>query len=81
MLKSALKDDKDINKIFGITNISEPSAFNIAFPYTLLEVAKQLGYDYWSYANDLINRITKETGINIKSSDNKYHISICKYIK
>lgn len=76
LLESALEDDRDINKIYGITNVSDPSVFNITYPYTLTDVAKRLGYTYWSYANDLINKVKQAKGVCIKESDNRYHISI-----
>ncbi len=75
-LKSALGGDGDINKIFGITTLTNPSALNINFPYILTEVAHELGYSYWSHANDLIMKIQDEKKINIKDSDNKYHICV-----
>jgi hypothetical protein len=75
-LEQALNDDNEIGKIFGITNVSNPAAFNIAYPHTLTQVAEKLGYTNWYYANNLINDVEAQTGFNMKASDNKYHISV-----
>jgi hypothetical protein len=44
------------------------------FPYSLTQVGKELGYGSWHHANQLIARIEKR--VNIKESDNKYHVAI-----
>ncbi|KAB3536281.1 SIR2 family protein [Alkaliphilus pronyensis] len=75
-LERALGEEADINKIYGITTLSNPSAFNISYPYTLTDVANKLGFSYWSHANDLIKAIETEKSINIKKSDNRYHICV-----
>lgn len=75
-LEQALEDDNEIGKIFGITNVSNPAAFNIAYPHTLSQVAVKLGYTNWFHANKLINDVETHKGFNIKASDNKYHISV-----
>ncbi len=82
-LEHALANREDICKIFGITTLSNPNAFNIQYPYTLSIVAEKLGYNYWSYADDLIKRVKDEKGYDIKSCDNLYHIAIktgCKSV-
>jgi len=75
-LEHALSEDEEINKIFGITTLTNPSAFNISFPYRLSEVADKLGYENWYYANLLIKKVEQEQGINLKASDNRYHICV-----
>ncbi|ADK16695.1 SIR2 family protein [Clostridium ljungdahlii] len=75
-LESALNDDNEINKIYGITSVADPKTFNIAYPYTLTQVAEKLGFKSWYKANELIEKIREEKGVDIKSTDNKYHISV-----
>ncbi|MBV4417453.1 SIR2 family NAD-dependent protein deacylase [Clostridium tyrobutyricum] len=75
-LESALNNDNEINKIYGITSISDPKTFNIAYPYTLTQVGQELGFRNWYKANELIEQIKDEKGFDIKSTDNKYHISV-----
>jgi hypothetical protein len=41
-----------------------------------MDVANELGWDTWHYANQLIEEIEEERGVNIKESDNQYHMDI-----
>lgn len=75
-LERAANNDGELAKIYGITVLNNPTAFNATYPYTLTGVAKRLGYNSWHNANKLIEIITEQKGVNIKSSDNKYHIAI-----
>ncbi|WP_231571514.1 hypothetical protein [Gordoniibacillus kamchatkensis] len=56
--------------------MDKPSQINIQYPFTLTQVGEQLGYPRWHGADKLINQIKLEKGINIKASDNKYHVTI-----
>jgi len=75
-LESALQDDKEIGKIFGITSRVDSRIVNIEYPYTLSDIATLLGYPSWNFADNLISIIKRDKGYNIKGSDNKYHIGI-----
>lgn len=75
-LEAALSNNNEINKIYGITSIVNPEAVNITYSYTLTQVGQALGYRGWYSAHNLIEKVKKETGYNIKSFDNKYHIYI-----
>ena len=35
-----------------------------------------MGFTYWYYANRLIEQIAEETGVNIKETNNRYHIDV-----
>ncbi|WP_430966771.1 SIR2 family protein [Spongiimicrobium sp. 2-473A-2-J] len=76
ILEHALSIDGEIKSIFGITRVSESTGVNIQYPFSLTRVAKELGYDYWSHADVLIKKIKEDKGVDIKTSDNKYHIKI-----
>lgn len=76
MLTEILNDDKALPKLYGITMVSESSDININFPYTLTVVGERLGFKGWHGASDLINRIKRDKGIDIKATDNKYHVFI-----
>lgn len=76
MLEHAVEGEGDFGKLLGITSVGDPSKVNLQFPYTLTQVASKLDYDNWYYANELLKRVQKEDGVNLKGSDNKYHISI-----
>lgn len=75
-LKSALSDRSEVGKIYGITTLTNPSAFNLSYPYSLTDVGKAIGYDNWHSANWLLDVIKKNDGVCIKESDNRYHIAI-----
>lgn len=76
ILENALNIEGELAKIYGITTLTNPTALNAGYPFNLTQVANQLGYKSWHHANRLIEQIKVETGINIKTSDNKYHIRI-----
>jgi hypothetical protein len=75
-LEHAVNTGENFAKLFGVTTLSDPSQVNLSYKYTLTQVANELGYDYWSPANDLITRIKADTGFDLKGSDNVYHIKM-----
>lgn len=75
-LEHLLNTENQLATLLGIQTHASASLINADFPYTLTGVAKQLGYGYWHYANVIIQRVRKEKGIDIKASDNQYHIGI-----
>lgn len=75
-LEHAVESGENFAKLFGLTTIADPSQVNLNYRYTLTGVAEQLGYGYWSGANDLIKVLFQQTGFNMKETDNVYHISM-----
>lgn len=75
-LEHAVNSGENFAKLFGVTSLSDPSQVNLSYKYTLTQVANELGYDYWSPANDLISVVAAETGFDLKASDNVYHIKM-----
>lgn len=75
-LEHALGSEGELGKIFGITSIGDATKVNAQFPLSLTNVAKQIGYSSWHYANQLLEKLRLDTGIDIKQNDNKYHIAI-----
>ena len=65
-----------MGKIYGITAVSDATKVNSHFPYSLTQVAESLGYKSWHPANELLVQVKQEKEIDIKSSDNQYHIAI-----
>lgn len=66
--------EKDfLPKLLGITVIDNP---NQSHPYTLTQVSQRIGLPNWQAANHLLNRIKDEKGIDLRSSDNRYHCKI-----
>jgi hypothetical protein len=62
--------------LLGVGTISEPEQIKARYPFRLSDVAQRLGFNAWNYANQLIDKIAKETGVNIKESSNRYHIDV-----
>jgi hypothetical protein len=66
--------EKDfLPKLLGITVIDNP---NQSHPYTLTQLSQRIGLPNWQAANHLLNRIKDEKGIDLRSSDNRYHCKI-----
>ena len=75
-LEHAVSEEGELARLYGITTLDNPSSINAMYPFSLTLVAESLGYCNWNFANQLISIIEKEKGVNIKSSDNKYHVAI-----
>ncbi|EMW3081376.1 SIR2 family protein [Vibrio cholerae] len=76
MLQDIEEKSETLPTLFGITQLTDAQTFNANFDYTLTDVAKALGGTYWNYADILLNKVYETTGINIKATDNKYHVTI-----
>lgn len=76
LLKNISEDDKELPKLFGISEMDNGQVINANYIYTFNEMAKALGYNYWYGAQLLIDKIKEETGHDLKASDNKYHIKV-----
>lgn len=63
-------------KLFGVTPLDDPAHFNASFPYSLTDVGMQLGYKGWHQADRLIKIIEEKEGVNIKASNNSYHVAV-----
>ncbi|WNR42490.1 SIR2 family protein [Paenibacillus roseipurpureus] len=75
-LENALNNEGELAKLYGFTTVSDPTALNANYPYNLTQIGECLGYNHWNPANQLLEKIKMEKGVNIKSSDNKYHIRV-----
>lgn len=76
MIERVLNEDEALPSLYGVALLDKPSHFNVQYPFTLTQVGEQLGYPRWHGADKLINQIKLEKGINIKATDNKYHVTI-----
>ncbi len=75
-LEHAVSENGGLAKLYGITTLDNPSSVNAMYPFSLTLVGKELGFNSWHQANQLIAQVEKDKGINIKESDNTYHIAI-----
>ena len=69
-------DGETLVKLYGIADAATVAAMSANFPFTLTKLANRLGYKRWHKANNLIEKITSDKGISIKSFDNVYHICV-----
>ncbi|ABD68809.1 conserved hypothetical protein [Rhodoferax ferrireducens T118] len=75
-LEQAISDGDSFANLFGVTNLNDPAAVNANHPYTSSMLAKKVGLKHWTGSNQLINRVEKETGFDMKASDNVFHVRI-----
>jgi hypothetical protein len=75
-LEHAVENSGGFAKLFGITTITDPSGINAAYPYTLTQVGQKLGLKGWNHAQQLLDKVAEAEGIDIKQSDNLYHVAI-----
>lgn len=72
----AIEDMKDIEKInvAGLGNLTNPEQLLLQYPYSLNDVAIEMGLERWQYLDPIIKRIEGETGYKIKQETNRYHV-------
>jgi hypothetical protein len=76
MLEHAVQSGSEFAKLFGVTTVGDPSAYNANYPHTITMLAEHLfGNTNWSPVQAMMVKLKKETGVDIKSYDNKYHIT------
>ncbi len=72
-LEKVANDYDCLPSLLGISVVDNP---NLSHPLILTQVAEKLGFSNWKPADDLIKRVNREKGIDIKASDNRYHCRI-----
>lgn len=80
-LEQAVASNDTLPKLLGITSLSDPDMFNAYYPYSLTAVAKKLGFKNWNPADQLCKQIVRDKHVDIKASDNQYHIKVKAGIK
>ncbi len=67
-------DEKDfLPTLLGITTVDNP---NQSHPFTITQVAQRLGLPNWHAVSKLLHQIKVEKGIDLRSTDNRYHCKI-----
>ncbi|MGB3025843.1 SIR2 family NAD-dependent protein deacylase [Paradevosia shaoguanensis] len=67
-------EEKDyLPTLLGITAVNNP---NQSHPLTISQLAHRLGLPNWHAVQKLIHRIKVEVGVDLRSSDNRYHCRI-----
>jgi len=75
MLEGAIDSSDSFAKLFGISTISDPSALNVTYPYTITTMAEKLGLKTWHPVHKLLEIIKERNGVDLKASDNEYHVT------
>ncbi|MET3684448.1 hypothetical protein ABID56_002585 [Alkalibacillus flavidus] len=76
LIERAVSEESGLPNLYGVSLLDDPSQINMKYPFMLTQVGKELGYSNWHGADRLIKQIKSDQGINIKESDNKYHVTI-----
>jgi hypothetical protein len=76
LLERAANQDGELAKLYGITLIDNADALNVGHPFILSDISKALGGKKWHRAHELIEKVRKTTGVDIKATDNVYHIGV-----
>lgn len=75
-LQSLVDDNAQLDRILGVTRIGDGGDFNLNYRHTLTDVGIALGFTSWHGANALLTHVHEETGIDLKASDNRYHMAV-----
>jgi len=75
-LRVAANSEEAMGTILGVSMMDDPPDINVLYRYRATDVANKLGYDTWHHAVYRIEDIEEETGIDIRETDNQYHIDI-----
>jgi len=76
LISGKVNSKENFAKVFGIGMLQPATGFSAKYPYNLTEVGQKLGFKTWHGANKLIKQIEGEKGVDIKSSDNRYHCTL-----
>jgi hypothetical protein len=76
MLEHAVQSGEEFANLLGITTVDDPTMYNANFPHTISMLAEHLFNDYKKphRVNVMLKKLGQETGVDIKASDNRYHI-------
>lgn len=75
-LEHAISNQGTFANLFGVTGLGDPGAANANHPYTSTSFAQQVGVSHWYHTNELIKKIKIDTGFDMQSFDNIYHVAI-----
>lgn len=72
-LEEVANSEDALPSMLGITPADD---INKSHPFLLSTVGEKLGYPGWNGANKLLEKIKSDDGVDIKSTDNKYHCAV-----
>lgn len=75
-LKHAAESEDAVGTMFGVGLLDSAPDMNIYYRYRTIDLAEKLGYEHFNYVVQLLEQIENEKGVDIRDSDNQYHIDI-----
>jgi hypothetical protein len=69
-LEKVAQDDETLPKMLGLTYADSE---NKTHPFTLSQVADELGLKGWNTLNTVIKKVKTEKGVDLRASDGRYH--------
>lgn len=72
----AVESDETFFDFFGFGKIDSPEHLNANYPYTITQLGEKLGGLSAHKINQIIKKIDIKHGVEIKNSDNTYHLKI-----
>jgi len=72
-LEGVISSEEELPKLLGITHADD---VNKSHPYTLSTVGEKLGFTGWHGAQKLFNILKEREGLDVKTSDNRYHCAV-----
>ncbi|WP_172603185.1 SIR2 family NAD-dependent protein deacylase [Qipengyuania flava] len=72
-LEGVISSEEELPKLLGITHADD---VNKSHPYTLSTVGEKLGYTGWHGAHKLFNAVKEKHGVDVKTTDNRYHCAV-----
>lgn len=75
-LEGVVQQDDRLPLVLGVGSIADPSAVNFNYPHSLTNVGALLGEKTWHVAHKLLEKIQGDHGIDIRATDNPYHITL-----
>lgn len=77
IVNKANKDNVEGREVIvSLGVIKDPEQILAHYPYRLIDLANKLGDKHWHRTNRLIDQIQEKTGIDIKGTNNEYHIDV-----
>ncbi|WP_319506467.1 SIR2 family protein [uncultured Methanolobus sp.] len=81
-LEHVVNGKEGLATLYGISILDNPEHLNAFYPYTLTQISEKLGFlniegnGIWQKSYPLIEKIINEKGVDIRESDNIFHINI-----
>lgn len=76
-MRTANDEQTDTRTLVTFAHINDPNQLAVQFTLTATELCERV-FDgeqkYWSHAYELINSVYRQTGINLRGSNNAYHV-------